>query len=1265
MFVIGDNQVDIHMQYDESIASKEEMGWIMSHLSTAVSSLNSQDEETKVKFVQIGGAKDYQQIQKWNSTYPEVYDLCVHDLIKAQVERTPNAPAIHAWDGDMTYKELDTFSDGLAYHLRALGVGPEVVVAMCFDKSMYVSASVVAVLKAGGAFLNLNPTQHINRLTDQIADTGSFLILTEPKYASMFTGFSQTVVQVTAESALGRPINHVLSKTAQPGNKAYLISTSGSTGKPKFVIIEHRAISSSVMAQGKALFYTPHARIIQLAAHTFDVFIAEVLGTFTHGGCLCVPSEFQKMNNLSGAINSLKVNYAKMTNTTLSLIKPDSVPTLKTVVLGGEPLTDEVRDTWSKRIHLINGYGPSECSVYSCANPHFQAEWKSPNIGKAFGCRQWITESDDPTKLAAIGSVGEVVIEGPILLREYLNEPEKTAITSIEAPSWLKKLGGAQQGNKVYRTGDLMRYNLDGSFFYICRRDTQMKINGLRIEAGEIEVRIRGLRPDWVDVIVEVVKQKAWNDRPALVVFFTRKDDNPPAFEDGSTLRRLTPAVQDSCAELQALLPENLPAYMVPSLYIPMESLPLTVNFKTDRKSMKTLLDVATRDQLKHYALSDNGDTDGRRPPITVLQKQLADLWAEVLHIPVEIIGLDDNFFKMGGDSVQAMKLVSEAAESDLILTVASIFHYPRLEEAAQNLKSDDIHSSIASVVPFSQLSVPNVDRFLQRVVCPKLHARKEAIVNVMEATDIQSLSLASSLTESRAMLNYFYWEGTGKLDMTTLSTAFDIWVNSVEAFRTVFMLHDNKFWAVVLNHINPRTTYLETNEDLAAVHKREYQENLLQEPLPIEEPAMEFRVLQQKNGLKHRIIFRISHAQYDGYSWRNLMKSFMDAYAGRQYNEINPYSSFATQAHLQQNEETFGYWRTFLEGSTMLPIVQSQSTSKRETVRSIRQIKVPASALDGVGFATIVKAAWGFVLSQIHGTSDVTFGNTISGRSNGGTDVIGPCMNIIPVRVNLQNISTIEELLLQVDSQPYANMPYETLGMRQIIKHCTNWSPLGPNRDSFYSSIVQHEDIEDKKDRVRIGEIDYTHGYMAPEQQTLDAIGIYSYPKDDRIEIALIWSPDVMSLNFATKLIELLCSTCKIFASQPQEPLPKPFYKYAITPIRYAGKRIGTSTDSRAVILEEIDEHKNYALHILLEGLWKGLLTSNKAVSSDQSLSSTSSFFALGGDMIQFAQLKLLLAEKGFMVTVEDLMANPTLESQIGLLANYDRTAAPYTGWG
>ncbi|CAE7221608.1 destruxin synthetase, partial [Pyrenophora teres f. teres] len=604
----------------------------------------------------------------WNYEIPGVTNKCIHNLFAEQVLAQPNAPAICAWDGKMSYSVLDNLSTTLAGYLVKIGVKPEDVVPLCFEKSMWTVVAMLAVLKAGGAFAPLDPDHPASRHKEILRQTSARVVLVSAQHSARWASSSCHVVTLSEASISQLTADDDLPNfSATPGNAAYILFTSGSTGIPKGVVLEHRAVSTSCLGHGRAFGITDQSRVLQFTSYTFDFCMAEIITTLLYGGCIC--------HQCMGA------NWALLTPSVAQLLNPSDVPTLKILVIGGEQVTSTDWNRWPTSVQLINGYGPTECCIV-CAGYTTTQAFTTGTIGRAIASVSWVVDPENHHKLAPLGSVGELLVEGPILARGYLNDAEKTAAAFIEDPAWLMDgcQGYAGRRGRLYKTGDLVQYNDDGNLVCLGRKDSQVKLRGQRIELGEIEHHLRECLPEATQMAVEVILPSEESKHATLAAFVRLEQDYCHI-----------PAVVDALAE-------RLPTHMIPTIFITLEVFPMTTSGKTDRKVLREIGASFTPQQLANVRTSRQGQ---KRQPTTPAERAMQQLWAGVLAIAPDSIGLDDSFFRLGGDSIAAMKLVGEVRRAGIQLTVADLFRNPRL---------DQLTAAATASTHASPVSIPQVE---------------------------------------------------------------------------------------------------------------------------------------------------------------------------------------------------------------------------------------------------------------------------------------------------------------------------------------------------------------------------------------------------------------------------------------------------------------------------------------------------------------------------------------------------------------------------
>lgn len=419
---------------------------------------------------------DLNQVCEWNKNVPERRESCLHSVIEQHVQRRPKAPAVCSWDGDLTYAELNILSNKLARHISRLGVGPEVFVPYSFEKSKYAVVATLAVLKAGGAFVPLDFAHPQNRLKSIITRVGARLMLASAKTATAFGGLpvdvlivDQLMLDFLPEQGDNLPC------VVSPNSAAFVLFTSGSTGEPKGVVQEHASVCTVNEAYGESLFVNNESRVLNFAAYTFDVSTVDIYTTLYMGGCVCIPSEEDRLNDIVRVINEFRVSWVDLTPSfaMASFPNPDGIRTLKTLILAGEEVKKEhVAHFVGKVDRVINCYGPAEAG--GCLANIYQSTTSDPRtVGLALkSATCWIVDSKDLHRLAPIGAIGELVVEGPTLAREYLKDAAKTGAAFFRHPGWCPGVTHLSE-RRFYRTGDLVKYRPDGTVDFVGRRDTQ------------------------------------------------------------------------------------------------------------------------------------------------------------------------------------------------------------------------------------------------------------------------------------------------------------------------------------------------------------------------------------------------------------------------------------------------------------------------------------------------------------------------------------------------------------------------------------------------------------------------------------------------------------------------------------------------------------------------------------------------------------------------------------------------------------------------
>lgn len=621
-----------------------------------------------------------------NKIMPYEWKICIHEVIDAQVISRPDKEAICDEQGSLSYSMLNKLANRLAYHLATLGIGEEVIVPLCFDKSMWNVVSMLAVLKTGAAFVPLDPAAPISRIARLVLNVGARTILCSQQHVALLSNLPQQVVPIDGTTI--RQLPQILLEEEKPpsttcNNLAYVIYTSGSTGEPKATMVEHSAFCSGARAHGPAMLMSSESRVLQFAAHTFDASLVEILTTLMLGGTVCIPSEDTRLNNVVAAINHMRINLAILTPSFVGFIDPVDVPGLKTLILAGEAMSATHIKTWSG-INLVNGYGPSECSVAAAVNSSVTIGTEPTNIGHAVGAFLWVVDPQDHNQQVPTGSVGELVVQGPTLARGYYNDPGKTSEMFVPPPAWASAEAAGGRSWRLYKTGDLVSHLPDGSFRFFGRKDDQVKVHGQRVELGEIEHHLN------TNSIVRhglVLLPKLGPFQGHLTAIISLSD---------STIRAPTLDILENRSEelhsLQGYLSTRLPAYMVPSFIIFVTDIPLLPSGKLDRKGVTTWIQ-GLNDQVHHSVIANM--EDGKQLidrtqdyPATEFEEKLRSIWSRVLNIQPEEVGFNRSFLSLSGDSISALQVKGQCTKACIDVSVQDILRSKSIIELAQHAKT-------------------------------------------------------------------------------------------------------------------------------------------------------------------------------------------------------------------------------------------------------------------------------------------------------------------------------------------------------------------------------------------------------------------------------------------------------------------------------------------------------------------------------------------------------------------------------------------------
>ena len=587
----------------------------------------------------------------------------IHELFEKQVAQTPEKAALFFEEDQLSYRELNDRADKLAYQLRALGVGPDVLVALLIERSMDMVVGMLAILKAGGAYIPLDPSHPGSRILSVLEDSEPLLLLTDHRLASKLPPHRTRSVMIDAATPAERGDAEPRRETS-PRNLAYVIYTSGSTGKPKGVEIEHGAVMNFLASMKRQPGLSPGDTMLAITTLAFDIAVLEIVLPLVCGASVVIASTETARDGaaLRDLMHRRDVTVIQATPSTFRLLLDAGwmgSPQLK-VLCGGEAWSAELAKPLLSRCgSLWNMYGPTETTIWSAIAK--VEEGRPVAIGSPIANTK-LYVLDRALQLVPLGVPGELCIGGVGLARGYLHRPELTRERFVPDPY------SEQPGARIYRTGDLVRRQTGGMLEFLGRLDHQVKIRGHRIELGEIETTLE--QHANVKQCAVIIPEEAGTER-RLVAYFVPVED-----------------LVVSTNDLQQWLSQRLPSYMIPSVFVPLSSFPLNPSGKIDRKALPSP-DRAAPNTAQSLA------------PRSQTEEILAHVWCEVLGLSE--VGVRDDFFMMGGNSILAAQTIGKVNQTlGTVLNVTTIFSAPTIEALAaavlQNQQADNGKSRIISL---------------------------------------------------------------------------------------------------------------------------------------------------------------------------------------------------------------------------------------------------------------------------------------------------------------------------------------------------------------------------------------------------------------------------------------------------------------------------------------------------------------------------------------------------------------------------------------
>ncbi|WP_099336742.1 non-ribosomal peptide synthetase [Erwinia amylovora] len=935
------------------------------------------------------GEEERQQLLLTSNLTPAGRDTrCLHQHFEQHAARRPHAVAL-AWDGGtLTYGELNARANRLAHRLLAEGVQPDQLAAICASRSPQMICAILAVLKAGAAWLPLDPDYPADRLAYILDDARPALLLADRagRTALGDTGLNTIALDSTGDNN-GWPAENPHCAVA-PQHLAYVIYTSGSTGRPKGVMIEHQHLTHLCFAQQRLLAVDSHSRVLQFASISFDASVSELAMAFSQGARLTLVGEEVRRDAamLMQFIQQQGITHATLPPALFRGVDPAPLADAECLVFAGEAPGAALLNTLGPRTRVLNAYGPTEAAVCTtawvadrpCEEGYIPIGLPIPN-----SC---IYLLDDNLQPVPTGATGEIYIGGLGVARGYLNQPALTGERFLTDPF------SPQPGARMYRSGDLARYLPDGNLAYLGRNDDQVKIRGFRIEPGEIAACL-GEHPE---VREAAVIARTQHGEPQLLAYVVTQLP-----------------LEDLASVLRTFLADRLPAYMIPAAYIALAQLPLTANGKLDRRALPEPDDSA-------FARSAFAAPQGE------VEQALAAIWQQLLN--VERVSRFDNFFALGGHSLLAVQLMEQLRRRQLSASVQALFTTRTLADLAASLGqqqeisvpplllTQDCRQVTPEMLPLISLRQAEIDRLTAR-----LPGGIAAIKDIYGLSPLQEGILFHHLLagggDPYLLLVQLRFDSHAAL--LRYAAALDQVVARHDVLRTAFVWEGLSEPAqVVLREVDSVLTVLELDDNAPAMTQLLSRYDLAHFRLDLGQPPL-LRLIAARGDDGRWYALQMWHHLVGDHSTLAIQQQEIAAIYAGQGDSLpppTPYRNLIAQARLgvsqQEHEQFFRNMLGDIDTPTLpfgltgehcdaSPVTEAHQRLPAELNRRLRDV---ARRL-GVSLASLCHLAWGQVLAHTSGNQQVVFGTVLLGRLQGGRDAgstMGLFINTLPLRLDI-----------------------------------------------------------------------------------------------------------------------------------------------------------------------------------------------------------------------------------------------------------------------
>ncbi|KAI0811786.1 putative non-ribosomal peptide synthetase [Xylaria sp. FL0064] len=1173
----------------------------------------------------------------------------LHELLEQSAQLVPSAVALEFIDEvadfknprTWTYRELDALGNQIAHFITGQEVPPGSIIATCFNKCPIAYFTLLGILKAGCAFLCLDPSAPATRQAFILNDSNAAMLMISENFN--WADKASLPVHMVSESMLKSfPTScPSLQRQISPSDTCYCLYTSGTTGTPKGCLISHEN-ATQAMAAFKHLFegrWDSTSRWLQFAAFHFDVSILEQYWSWYVGITVVAAPKDVILSDLPTTISKLEITHIDLTPSLARLISPDECPSLcrGVFITGGEKLRSDILEVWGSKRVIHNAYGPTEATIGISMYRGVPQNGRPSNIGNLFpNVGAYIFEPGSEAPILR-GGVGELCVSGKLVGTGYLN---REALTRERFPVL------QASGERVYRTGDLVRVLHDNSLDFIGRADDQVKLRGQRLEIGEINHTIReALAEKGGDVATIVIKRRA-QDIDLLVSFIAETSKSSSTrelevFYDADHMK-FAERAQDSCRSRLAM-------YMVPSFIICVSRIPLSSNNKVDSNQLKKLFSELSHEQLQTLSTSSRPS----RRALNDIEREVLKAIQQVTHVQGKDISPTTTVFQLGIDSITATRLARQLRTMEFSsATSSTILRHPQIDQLSRALERTEDRATTPSSLQINQLIKAIHHRYIG-LASKVLEVNKTDVEYIAPCTPLQQGIVArSKVREAQlAYFNQFRLRLNPNVSFSRLKAALAKVIASCSILRTSFLDTPDGILQVSTRNQPLRwfdmEIKMETFEKITTERQRRWIEanrDVLRSPVEVDHVEVDGQ---------HYLLLRLFHGVYDARSLNIILENVEAEYNGNSWQPGPAFISVLPQGSLLNHQESHQFWKSLLEYHRFQSMPSLITTPSATHSLIHHRIK-----LDGfedrrkklqVTHQTLLQAAWLRTLRRYF-ANPPTIGVILSGRSLAINDidlVVGPLFNTLPVRADFSDDTSWASLTHKIQAANNNLLAFVHTPLRDIQKLCANGQPLFDTLFTFdrdYRSTTENKPtlwtIDDSP-----GHPDYP---LAIELILVD---------DDTLRVTLAAQRGIadnaalneLLIQYTESLNSIIVQSNEATPSVVTEEVHPDMNKRVSIPVAesIASTNLNTPSSEKSFTWDAEAYNIRHELAIL-------------ANVDENEISEETNLFALGLDSIDVIKLAGKLTGLGYRASVGTLMKQPTLESIIASLEKSPPTISP-----